>query len=122
MTTKITERIAAWEERQRARLAWAEREVERAYKEKIAAQKWHERCWSRVGRLEEYIERLERLNDISGEDEITKAKLTLARDEARRAWITAVRADFRRERADNRLRCALTLRNETSFNLGGRDR
>ena len=116
------DRIATREAKQRARLAWAEREVERAYKEKIAAQKWHERCWSRVGRLEECIERLERLYDLNDEDEIIRAKLVLARNEAHKAWRTAVRADFRRERADNRLRCALTLRNETSFNLGGRDR
>jgi len=115
--TTTEDRITAWEAKQRARLAWAEREVERAYKEKIAAQKWHERCWSRVGRLEECIERLERLYDLNDEDEIIRAKLTLARDEVRRAWITAVRADFRRERADCRLRRALATRDEASYNL-----
>jgi len=120
--TTAEDRITAWEAKQRARLAWAEREVERAYKEKIAAQNWHDRCWSRVGRLEEHMQRLKEFCEASGEDEVLHAKLVIAQSEARRAWIKAVRADFRRERADNRLRRALTLRNETSFNLGGRER
>ena len=116
--TDITDRITAWEERQQARLARARDEIDRARQEQIAARVWADRCWDKVQRLDEYIERLQRLYEISNEDEIIRAKLVLAQNDARRAWAQAVRADFRVKRADIRLRRAILLRDEASYNLG----
>jgi len=116
--TEITDRITAWEERQQARLERAKREIDRAHREKIAAMTWADRCWDKVQQLDGYIERLERFCEVSQDDEIIRAKLTLARNDARRAWAQAVRADFRVKRADIRLRRAILVRDEASYNLG----
>ena len=112
------DRITAWEERQQARLARARDEIDRAHREKIAALTWADRCWDKVQRLDEYIERLQRFCEISNNDEVIRAKLTLARNDARRAWASAVRADFRVKRADIRLQRAILARDESSYNLG----
>jgi len=116
--TEITDRITAWEERQQARLERARKEIDRARQEQIAARVWADRCWDRVQSLDGYIERLQHLCEISNEDAIIQAKLVLARNDARRAWAAAVRADFRVKRADIRLRRAILARDEASYNLG----
>jgi len=112
------DRITAWEERQQARLERAKKEIDRAHREKIAAMTWADKCWDRVQQLDGYIERLQRLYEISNEDELIQAKLVIARNDARRAWAQAVRADFRVKRADIRLRRAILTRDEASYNLG----
>jgi len=112
------DRITAWEERQQARLERAKKEIDRAHREKIAAMTWADKCWDRVQSLDGYIERLQRFYEISNNDEVIRAKLTLARNDARRAWASAVRADFRVKRADIRLRRAILTRDEASYNLG----
>ena len=118
MTTTAEDRIATWEAKQQARLERARKEIERARQEQINARLWADRCWNRVQSLDAYIERLQHLCEISNEDAIIQAKLVLARNDARRAWAQAVRADFRVKRADIRLRRAILTRDEANFNLG----